>query len=497
MFSAVLGLAGSALGAFSSMSAANAASEAAMYAASLQDQQVRRQQDMQMFQLGMGQDQMRQMMEENAYRRMIEQQNRSTMTQERNFQMGEYAKTGEQLRAEREYMVSRQVMADQEAAKQRAFQLEEYLQNKSLASAEREQALAMLREAKATASGERNDDLKRFYQNQQQRLEERDFAMRQYQTMQDRMVGERQYDISNRNKIEGRLDSLYQTMQRAYQGLGEMPTVRQFTEEEIAAEEARRRDLGISLVDRAADKVASINEANLIRSGIDSGNAGVNKRAEITAQISDLYDRAAMQARDEALKYIGGVQGTLYAGFDKELARRSSLLNELGGVESTGVQQLMQLKDPRSAVDFNFMQMPSGVYDRNILSANSYNAPLAVNSAIMDAPQLPYGMANTLATPSATNSGWANIMSAITGPSNSQFVNPQGFFNTASEIGNSILNLYSNQNDRAQERAAAASMAAGASLQNLFSQAGGALDQWRNSRPAPGVYNPTMVGTFY
>lgn len=482
MFSAILGLAGAGLGAFASMQSANAAAEAAMYQASLQDQAMRRQQDMQMFQMGMGQDQMRRMMEENNYRRQIEQQNRSIMNQERQFQLGEYAKNSEQVKAEREYMLARQLMADQEAAKQRQFQLEEYLQNKSLAADERKQALDMLAEAKAIAKGERDDDLKRFYTAQQQRLEERDFAMRQYQTMQDRLVGERQYDIGNRNKIEGRINDLYQTLQRTREGLGDMPTVRQFTEEDFANEEARRRDLGIKLVDRAADKVASINEANLIRSGIDSGSAGVNKRAEITAQISDLYERAAMQARDEALKYITGVQGSLYSGYDKELARRSALLGEVGGVEGTGITQLMQLKDPRSAVDNSYMQLPSGVFDRSIVSAGGYSSPLAVNSAIINTAQLPYGMANTLSIPSATTSGWSNIMSAVTGPSNSEFVNPQGFFNTASEIGNSMLNIYNQNWSDAQNRAAAASAAAGGQLQNFISGLGGVFDQWQQQK---------------
>lgn len=482
MFSAILGLAGAGLGAFASMQSANAAAEAAMYQASLQDQAMRRQQDMQMFQMGMGQDQMRRMMEENNYRRMIEQQNRSIMNQERQFQLGEYAKNSEQVKAEREYMLARQLMADQEAAKQRQFQLEEYLQNKSLAADERKQALDMLAEAKAIAKGERDDDLKRFYTAQQQRLEERDFAMRQYQTMQDRLVGERQYDIGNRNKIEGRINDLYQTLQRTRAGLGDMPIVRQFTEEDFANEEARRRDLGLKLVDRAADKVASINEANLIRSGIDSGSAGVNKRAEITAQISDLYERAAMSARDEALKYITGVQGSLYAGYDKELARRSALLGEVGGVEGTGITQLMQLKDPRSAVDNSYMQLPSGVFDRSIVSAGGYSSPLAVNSAAINAPQLPYGMANTLAIPSATSNGWSAIGSAVTGPSNSQFVNPQGFFNTASEIGNSMLNIYNQNWSDAQNRAAAASAAAGGQLQKFISGLGGVFDQWQQQK---------------
>ena len=479
MFSAALGLVGAGIGALTSWQAANAAAEAQMYAASLQDRQIRNQQELQAFQMGMGQDQMRQMMAENAYRRMLEQQNRSQLAMERQFQMGEYAKNSEQIKSEREYMISRQVMADQEAAKQRQFQLEEYLQNKSLAASERQQALDALAEAKSIAKGERDDDLRRFYENQQQRLSERDYAMRQYQTMQDRMVGERQFDIQARNKVEGRLDDLYQTMQRTRTGLGDMPTVRQFTEADFANEEARRRDLALKLVDRAADKVASINEANLIRSGIDSGSAGVNKRGEITAQISDLYERAALSARDDALRYITGVQGSLYAGFDKELARRAAALGEVGGVESTGIQQLMQLKDPRSAVDFNFMQTPSGVYDRAIQSGNNYRGPLDVNSAIMNTPTLPYGMANTLSIPTGVNAGWNAIGSSVTGPSTSQFVNPQGFFNTASEIGNSVLNIYNQNAQDAANRATAANAAFGGSLENLFSQFGGVMDQWQ------------------
>lgn len=499
MWSALFGLMGAGLGAVSSMSSANAAAQAQMYAASLADQQARRQQQMQLWNMMMGQDQMRAMQEENNYRRMLEQQNRSMMNQERQWQIGEYQKGTETLKGEREYMLARQIMADKEAAKQQQFVIEEYLKNKSLAADERKQALKALEEAKAVAKGERDEDMRRFYEERDQRISEREYAMRQYQSMQDRMVGERQYDIANRNKIEGRIDNLYQTLQRAQEGLGDMPTVRQFTEQDIAAEEARRRELGIKLVDRAADRVASINEANLIRSGIDSGDVARDKRGQITSQISDLYAQAALAARDDALKYIGGVQNTLYTGYDKELARRQAMLGEISGVEGTGIDALTRLKDPRSAVTNDFFNLPSAVYNRDIRSANNYSAPMTIGSSIINMPEIPYGMANTMNLPSAVPTGYANIQSAVMAPYTKEFLNPQNFFSAGAEIGNSLFNMYNTNAQTAAERAAAASMASGSALQNLFSSFGGYMDQmnfgqnsWAN---AP--YNPLMVGTFY
>ena len=467
-----------------------------MYQASVQERIARQQAELQKYALGQSSDQMRLMMEENNYRRQLEQNNRSELRAERDYARGQYNEYKNQLKAEQEMMLERQIAADKAAAEQRSLALNEYLKNRDLAANERQTALAALKEAQAVAKGERDDDLKRYYGYQQKLQGERDFMLSQYNKMNERLVSERGVELARRGKIEGRLDNLQRSLDRTLTSLGDLPTLRQFTEADIAAEEQRRADRNVRDVDRAADRVASINEANLIRGGIDSGTAGAKKRAEITEQIADLYDRARQSARDDALRYITGAQGVLNTGFDKELGRREFALRETGNVASAGIDGLMNLPGLPSAVDYNFFNLPSAAFDRQIASANNYQAPLAVNSAIYDNLNVPVGMANTLNIPSRAQNAYAQLPSAIMGPTEMAFANPVQYMGIASEIGGNLLNNATTMANAAQNRADLAGYQFGRSFQNLISQAGGALDGWQASRaqqsssPAP-TYSPT------
>lgn len=498
MFSALLGLAGAGIGAFASMNSANAAAEAAMYQAAVQERIANRQADLQQYSLGISRDQLRMMMEENDYNRRLEQNNRSQLQQERSWEKGEYEKYKQQLSVEQQYMMDRQVAADRAAAQQRALALEEYTKNRNLAANEREYALAELKNAQAIAKGEHDEDLQRYYLNQQRLQGERGYAQSMYDKMNERLVSERGVEMDRRNKITGRLEEYQRALEKTYSELGDLPTVRRFTEQDIAAEEARRATRNMADVDRAAEKVASINEANLIRGGIDSGTAGAKKRAEITEQIAYLYDQARSRARDDALAYINGTQGVLNTGFDKEVARRGVALNEVGNVSSAGIEQLMNLPGLPSAVDYNFFNIPSAGYDRQVVSANNYQSPLAVNSAIYDNLNVPVGMANSIGIPSSAATNWGSIKSGIMGAYPQQFANPQGYMSIAANIGSDLLSNATSMYQSAQQRADLASAAAGASFQNLISSAGGFFDSFQSpsQQPKP-YYMPTNINQFY
>lgn len=497
MINPIFGMVGTGLSAYFSYKQQQEANAMAQRQLQLQERAMRDQRDFQMLSLGQASDQQRMIQAENDYRRNLEQSNRSQLLGERQFAIGEYRQNQNQLKQEREYMIDRQIQADRLAADQRAQAITEYMRNRDLQADERRQALDALREAKAIASGERDDDIRRMAEYKAKLQEERDYATGKYDEMDRRLVGERQTEMDRRRGIEDRIGGLQRALESTRTQLGDLPTLRKFTEEDISNEENKRSALYMSNADRAADRVASINEANLIRSGIDAGTAGAKKRGEITEQISSLYDNARMKAREEALAYINGVQGVLNLGFDKDLGRRQYALGETANVAGAGIDQLMQMPGLPSAANFNYANAPSAAFDRAVVSANNYQSPLQVNSAVYEGfGNIPIGMAGTLNLPSAAGNGWNNLPSGVMAPYEQQFGNPQDYFNTAVGIGDNMLNTRNNNAQFYQTAAGNAGYNFGRALQSgissLGSLANAGYDWWNQPSYSP----PGPTATF-
>lgn len=492
MFSAILGLAGSAIGAMASLGAAGSAATASMYQTQAYEREALRNHDLQQMNIGISRDQLRMMMDENQYTRQLEQENRLALLNEQLWARSEYGKYKSQLKEEQNYMLDRQMRADKAAAQQRALAIQEYLKNRALAKEEREAALADLEHLRAIAKGERDDDMRRYYQAQQQKQAERNFMMAQYGNMDERQKQERAYELQRRGMIEGRINDLSSSLERARQQMGDVPDFERYSKADIAAEESRRADIARADVDRAATRVASVNEAELMRNGMDISGTADRKRGDITRQIADLYEKARLSARDDALAYITGAQGMFRQNFEADLARRDFMMKEIGNTKGAGIDLLMQLPQLPSAVNNGYEAIPSGIYEREIASALNYRPDMAIGSAIYDNLNVPVGMANTMSIPSAAQTGWQGMPSAIMGPYAQQFANPQGFMSIAAQIGSDIMQSRGQMAMAAQDRADAAYSAAGRSFQNLISSIGGFASQMPSLSQRAPSFQPTL-----
>jgi hypothetical protein len=488
MFSAVLGLASAGIGLFGSMSAANQQAELAYAQMAQQERQFQKQMDMQMLQFGMGQDAMRAQREENAYLRQIEQMNRLTAQQERQFDIGETQWLRNQQGEERQYALSRQLQLDRDAARQQAMQIEQLLRNQQITQQERQFALQQLEYAQSVARGERDEDMTRFYQEREQRQFERQFQVQQYQTMRQQAMQERGVEMDRRNRVTGQIDQLRDALQLAHHNLGPMPERPGITREQIDSEARRREDIYMADVDRAADRVSSVNEANLMRGGVDRSTGATARRGEITERIAQEYNRARERARDEALRYITGVQGTLFNEYNAAMGERGLTLQEVMGTQGAGIDQMMQMPGLPSAMMNDYLQMQSGVYDRGLQSANTYQAPVQINSAVWQ-QGVQGGLGETLGMPSVTANA-AGLRSGIFNPAQMTLNDPNAFFNTAAGIGNNMLDARTSMVQNQLGRADTASTNAGRSLTRFMNQLGGfgqraASDGWFGASSTP------------
>jgi hypothetical protein len=471
MFSAVLGLASAGIGLFGSMSAANQQAELAYAQMAQQERQFTRQMDMQMLQFGMGQDSMRAQREENAYLRQIEQMNRLTSQQERQFDISEMNWLRNQQSEERQYMLNRQLQVDRDAARQQAMQIEQLLRNQQITQEERQFALQQLEYAQSVARGERDEDMTRFYQEREQRQFERQFQVQQYQTMRQQAMQERGVEMDRRNRVTGQIDQLREALQLAHHNLGPMPERPGITREDIDADARRREDIYMADVDRAADRVASVNEANMMRGGVDRSTGATARRGEITERIAQEYNRARERARDEALRYITGVQGTLFNEYNAAMGERGLTLQEVMGTQGAGIDQMMQMPGLPSAMMNDYLQMQSGVYDRGLQSANNYQAPIPINTAVWQQGVDP-GMGPTL-TPSSVSANAVGVRSGVFNPYGQNISDPAAFMNIAGALGSSALNARTNTLSNQMSMWDKASNSAGLAFDSFTKSLGG------------------------
>jgi hypothetical protein len=438
VFSTILGLGTSLLGMRSASRQNNANYK--MFTEQLRQQGAEREQN-----LGFAADARDAMAQRNDELRAWEEWVRNQALQERDFAFREADRYTEMLLSERRQEIDRQVRMDQEAARIQAFRLEQALQNQRLSAEERAFAIQELQEAQMIASEERTEDLRRFYENDARTQLQRDFMMGVFQDAQSTAREEQRLDLDQRDALLGRIDRLTGTVQAAYDSMGQAPTVERLTAGDIDREISRRTDQYVGDVDRAAERVASINEANLIRTGMDRSTPGTQARGEVAARLADEYQTARMRAYDDALKYITGRSGALAGNVNDIMANRGAILGEVSGVAGTGMRELATLPQVRSRLSGNeFARLVGdGVYDRSIMSANNYNAPVAVGSGIYEADMRPGLSDFRLGTSAAINRA-AGLPTAITNPATLRLESPEGYLASAGANSVNQLNNASN-----------------------------------------------------
>lgn len=478
MFSAVLGLAGSIYG-------ANKASQDA--AAARADQRYMQDQQMQLAyaQLGLEADARREQREENEYQRMMERINRRMAADEREFEIDQLNFNKDQLLEQRRMDIERQIDEDKEAARMSQFRLETLLRNQDLAEEERAFAIEQLEYVKSIAAGERDEEMRRFLEDRETAKIEREFMTQQFMDARDQRMMERNQDLAIRDQAMLRILNMQDALQGAYTEMGPAPTIDQVTQADIDAEINRRTGQYISDVDRAADRVASVNEANLIRQGLDASTPGTARRGEVAGRLAQEYQNARSRAYDDALKYIRGESDTLASSAGDIMKLRSGQLGEIGSVAGAGISELSRLPQVASATDaYRYASMvPSSILNRSISSANSFRAPVNIGTAMTSGDLLPSLADYRSPTSAASNYGF-NIDSAIFNPYSVGMPQPGG--SSAASIFNNLGNQASSYADAMRQRSAQASAGFGSQFNKFLNDA--------SSGPTYGIKGVTDSG---
>lgn len=471
-FSSMLGLAGSLFG---SISASNQAAKDR----ALRERMFNRQMDMQDLQLSMMYDAQRDQREENAYQREMEQLNRLLMQQERQYQLDTVDENKQYAMEQRRADIERQIAEDKEAAKIQQFNLQNLLQRQDISAEEREFAIQQLNEVKAIAAGERDEDKRRFYEERAMAQMEREFLMGQFMEARDQSYAERADQMSTRNMIMNQIFGMQDALRDTSRDLGFMPQVDRITQADIDAEIAKRTDQYIGDIDRAADRVASVNEADLIRSGLDESTPGTARRGDITARIADEYNKARLKAQDDAIRYITGESDVLTGNIEDIMAQRGRILSETGNVYGAGIDQLMQTPQATSAVDaYRLAQMiPSGIYSRNLLSASDFDAPIPIGTAAVTGVLTP-GMADYSRPTSLASNQAFNVKSGILPPYGVTLQDPSAYMSNAIGIGNNLYNAASSMYDQSAKRAYDSSVGFGSRFDEMIKNQSATPGSW-------------------
>lgn len=268
------------------------------------------------------------------------------------------------------------------ARDERRFDIGQLERGQSIASSERAQALGFLEDSRQRAAAERETDLFNFNRAAEQRRSERGFQESEYRALRAQAMAERAFDIERRNQVDQATARYGDALSAALESMGPARQVAYLGEDAIAQEVARRERVAVDDINQMADRVASINEANLIRSGVDQSTRATAERADITDRMAQEMARAREAARSEAIRYIAGVNDQLRLGEDQDRSRRAQTLQETANVYGVPVEMLMRAPQVSSALSGpSIGEVGSAVYDRGIQSANNFDSPLAVNTA--------------------------------------------------------------------------------------------------------------------
>lgn len=473
LFSAGLGLAGSIYG-------ANKQAKAQAAALAQQQYEFERNREMQGANIAIALDDRRIQQEENAYQRAMERINRRKSGDERRYQISEFEAYRDRLLAERREVIERQILQDKEAARKAQFELEQYLQNRDLAQDERAEAIEALKQAQEIASGERDEDLRRLGEDRAKADIERQFYIDQYAQAQNQFQQERADQNAFRDLLMSRIDAAQQNALQFAAAMGMPPEVDYVDAGDFDAEYEARADEYLSDVDRAADRVASQAESTLVRRGMPDSTLARDTRRDVARGLSDQYTAARRKAYDDAMKYIGGKQGIMRQDRLDDQTRRANMISEYTGLQSMALNPLLNLPGMQSATGgYNLLaQTPTGIYDRQVVSANNYNTPIAIGTGIYDNMAIGSQLSGYLQPSSAASTGFFNIGSGIYNPLAQTIGNPANFFNNASNLQNAMLQAsqanYANQMEN--------SYLAGQGVANALGTFGTELGAWWKNR---------------
>lgn len=441
-FSTILGIGKLALGAYQSFQANRRAKEQLEMQREIMDRQFERAMEF-------ANDAREKREIENAYVREREILDRQAAELERERQLEVVDDYQTQLEEERDYMLDRQRMGDRAAKEMQDFYRRQLARNQRIREDERGFAEEFLLEARDRAASERAEDIERFLETKDLKADEREFYLNELQKLQNQVNLERRDDMRIRDRVMGGARDLQDRLERVAAGLGDIPDIPVLTRDMIDAETARRQSEYQQDVDRAATAMASVGEADLVRSGMDLSSAGTARRGDITGRIADAYRGARNAAYDDAMKYITGVTGEMASNVNNIMDRRQQILAEEAGIGATELGYLQNLPSVRSATGpmERALNAPSAVYDRPITSAN-YQSPVGMTSAFYDGGALPSGIGASLPISSAASTQGLNISSGTVKPYNQTLDDPASYFTAATGAENKMLSSLAGERNR-------------------------------------------------
>jgi len=378
---------------------------------------------------------------ENEYTRYQEILNRGIKARERDEEKKQIDKYRNQKAEEQRYAIDRQLKTDRAAARSRELQLREFLRNQQITKDERQEALDELAIVKEIASGERDDDKRQYLNERAKKEAEREFSTKQYLEAKNQASVERGEGLQRNDMILAQIGRMESGLQQAALGIQEVPDIATFSPTDIQGEIDSRTDEYMIDVDRAADRVASVGEADLIRTGMDASTTGSKKRAEIASQLSREYQNARNRAYDDSLNYIQGRQKISQsdAGSIADMRQR---LSEVAGIEGIGLDPLLRMTDARSALTAPasyLSQVGSGVYDRRLVSGGGYRGPLAVGSGVYDkSGTIGSGLGGNATLPTAAY--YQNPQTAVFGTYPQTIGTASNYLQNAGSMGSTLLN---------------------------------------------------------
>jgi len=387
---------------------------------------------------------------------------------------------------EQDYERYRIGKADTLAAAERARELEQFARDESTNAQERQLALDELEYVRQIAAGERDYDVKRFEEDQMRSELEYQKRVNDYETQMGMADKERQLEIDRQTKILGQANTLSREIEDTVYSFGDLERVKRYGEDDVDQFANEFYTGYLEDADRAADRLSSVNEADLIRRGVDDSTTGDSSRRRLLQeQLTPLYNNARIQARQDGMGYVNNLQNNEINAFNADVSSRAAAIEEkIRGKE--GLLQVMQnMNNPVSAQTNGWANLGSASNNGSIrTSAGDFRAPLNINSGVAGRQTFTPGMSNSMRLSNSMAGG--QISSA-----NGSFNPTQPTFST----GGSLLSSASGGSGYADNFASLAAGAGQASSDStrLLMDAGSQFGSWMDTRSQPST---TPYGRF-
>jgi hypothetical protein len=460
--------------------------------------------------------------DQTNYGRRVANQQRRQLLGERQFDIGRMATEDEALsrerarrleaagrnaditQSERDFAIQQLLREQGVAADERAFDIGRLYDDQARLEDERDFGIGELRNVQQIAQDERDFDISRLNENQSRKDAERAFQIEEYYRQRGQATDERNYDIGQRELMRAATDRLSSALSSTLTSLGPRQTPEFLGRADIEDEVYRREGTANALMDKIIDRTASVNEADLIRSGMDRSTTGNAKRAAMAARLAPELQKLQDDARSEAIRYVTGVNDSLRMPGEFDRASRMAALDETGKAYGSALDYYGRLPEVRSAVSAgpSFSSVGSSIYDRDIASAGNFRAPVEIGSTISNRSltsqlgrsgpvdirsgvygglEIDYGTGLSARNPSSA----ANFSPYNTGASfNFQLPNmsqSSGFFQQAGSMMGGLVTASGAAAQSSATNAATAAQGAGGAFANAITQVGALGDKlWPN-----------------